>query len=72
MFANVTHYIYPEREQTRFCLNTEEREIGSTVPETQRLHRESKVKHAGWQTWLTRLEGVGKSYRDEIGVGAWS
>lgn len=54
VFSNVTRYIYPEREQTRFCLNTGEREIESNAPETQRLHGESAVKPCR-QSWLTRL-----------------
>lgn len=46
MFSNVTRYIYPEREQTRFYLNIGELEIESKAPETQRLRGEGGEKSA--------------------------
>lgn len=46
VFSNVTRYIYPEREQTRFCLNIGELEIESKAPETQRLRGEGGEKSA--------------------------
>lgn len=59
VFSNVTHYIYPEREQTRFCLNTGEPEIESNAPEKQRLRGEGRVKSAVQAELVNETTGTG-------------